>query len=100
MCKCALMLQKIPPSGGAPSYKLTLPHQIVNRRLHHLVDAGFELATSVTSQQTWQGSIAPRRNKDRSEYILQVTSATFPPGSGRPSFNANIGDNSQRSCIC
>ena len=65
-------LQKIPPSGGSPAYKLTLPHQVVHAQLLHLVDEVFELSPSTDAQQSWQGSIAPRRNKERSEYTLQV----------------------------
>ena len=67
-----LFLQKVPPSGGPPAFKLTLPHQVVHRHLLHLVDTDFDLAPSATAEQTWQGSIAPRRNKERSEYTLQV----------------------------
>ena len=66
------LLQKVPPSGGPPAFKLTLPHQVVHRHLLHLVDTDFDLAPSATAEQTWQGSIAPRRNKERSEYTLQV----------------------------
>ena len=68
-----MCLQKIPPSGGSPAYKLTLPHQVVHAQLLHLVDEVFELAPSVDAQQSWQGSIAPRRNKERSEYTLQAS---------------------------
>ena len=66
------LVQKVPPSGGSPVFKLTLPHSIVHTHLQHLIDADFEIASSATAVQCWQGSIAPRRNKDRSEYTLQV----------------------------
>jgi hypothetical protein len=69
------MLQKIPPSGAAPSFKLTLPHQVVHQYLLHLVDNDLELADSPNAEQTWHASIAPRRNKERSEFTLQVSDA-------------------------
>lgn len=65
-------MQKIPPSGSSPAYKLTLPHQIVRGHLLHLIERDFELASTPDAVHTWQGSIVPRRNKDRSEYTLQV----------------------------
>lgn len=65
-------MQRLPNSAAGPSYKLTLPHQVVNKYLLHLVDADLELASSATAKQVWHGSIAPRRNKERSEFTLQV----------------------------
>jgi len=65
-------MQKIPPSRAAPSFKLTLPHQVVHQYLLHLVDNDLELAGSPDAEQTWHGSIAPRRNKERGEFTLQV----------------------------
>lgn len=64
-------VKKIPPSGAAPSFKLTLPHQVVHQYLLHLVDNDLELAGSPDAKQTWHASIAPRRNKERSEFTLQ-----------------------------
>lgn len=66
-------MQKVPPSGAAPVFKLTLPHQIVHTHLSHLIDHEFEIATSPHSTNCWQGTITPRRNKNRSEYTLQVS---------------------------
>jgi hypothetical protein len=54
-------------------FKLTLPHRIVHTHLNHLIDTEFEIAVSATASHSWQGTIAPRRNKDRSEYTLQVS---------------------------
>ena len=68
----SLCAQKIPPSGAAPSFKLTLPHQVVHQYLLHLVDNDLELAGSPDAEQTWHASIAPRTNKERSEFTLQV----------------------------
>ena len=67
-----ISLQKVPPSGAAPVFKLTLPHRIVHTHLSHLIDTEFEIAVSANASHSWQGTIAPRRNKDRSEYTLQV----------------------------
>ena len=67
-----LILQRLPNSAAGPSYKLTLPHQIVHKFLLHLIDADIELASHPTARQVWHGSIAPRRNKERSEFTLQV----------------------------
>lgn len=64
--------QKVPASGAAPVFKLTLPHRIVSSYLSHLVEMEFEIVSSANMNQCWQGTIAPRRNKDRSEYTLQV----------------------------
>ena len=55
-------------------FKLTLPHRIVHTHLAHLIDTEFEIAVSANASHSWQGTIAPRRNKDRSEYTLQVSS--------------------------
>ena len=66
--------QKIPLSGVAPSFKLSLPQQYVQANLSHLVGVNLELATSATTEKAWQGSITPRRNKDRAEYTLRVRS--------------------------
>ena len=64
--------QKIPPSGAAPTFKLNLPHQIVHQHLLHLVDNDLELAGYPRAEQAWQASIVLRRNKERSEFTLQV----------------------------
>ena len=56
----------------APAFKLSLPLDVVNRYLSHLVNRDFELAASSSSPQCWQGQIMPRRNKERSEYTLKV----------------------------
>ena len=64
----------MPPSGASPVFKLTLPHRIVHSYLSHLVETEFEIAPSANSTTCWQGTIAPRRNKDRSEYTLQARS--------------------------
>ena len=68
-----LVVQKVPPSGAAPVFKLTLPHRVVHSHLSHLIDTDFEIATAVDATNSWQGTIAPRRNKDRSEYTLQIS---------------------------
>ena len=65
-------MQRIPPSGGAPAYKLTLPHGIVTQQLAHFIDTTFELAATEESCKCWQGRIGARRNKERSEFVLQV----------------------------
>lgn len=74
----------MPCAGGGPAFKLTLPHQIVHSHLLHLVDEGFELAPSAQVQTSWQASIAPRRNKERSEYTLQVNRAAHRRASASP----------------
>lgn len=66
-------MQKVPPSGVAPVFKLTLPHSVVHTHMVHLIDKEFDIATSATAPQTWHGRISPRRNKSRSEYTLQVS---------------------------
>ena len=83
LCICGAMLitaslQRLPNSAAGPSYKLTLPHQVVHKYMLHLVDADIELASHAEAKQVWHGSIAPRRNKERSEYTLQVRSWAFP----------------------
>lgn len=66
-------VQKVPPSGASPVFKLTLPHRVVHSQLSHLIDSNFEIVTSPDASHSWQGTIAPRRNKDRSEYTLQMS---------------------------
>ena len=74
MCSVWL-LQRIPRSALSPIYKLSLPHKFVMAHMSDLVDGRtFELASSATTRKVWYASIAPRRNRARREYCLQVRS--------------------------
>ena len=65
------MLQKVPATSVAPTYKLTLPAEVVCEALPHLIEKDFELVDT-TGQHVWSVSILPRKNKDKFEYTLQV----------------------------
>ena len=72
------VLQKVPATSVAPTYKLTLPAEVVCEALPHLIEKDFELVDT-TGQHVWSVSILPRKNKDKFEYTLQVFIVFYIP---------------------
>ena len=70
-------VQKVPASAVAPAFKLSLPLDVVNRSLSHLVNTDFELASSASAINCWQGQIMPRRNKERYAVFCCCLSASL-----------------------
>ncbi|KAK9803548.1 hypothetical protein WJX73_007642 [Symbiochloris irregularis] len=64
-------IKRIPPSGVAPAFKLSLPQNVVYAHLGHWVGRPFEMVATENSEQFWTGSIVPRRNKERAEFTLK-----------------------------
>lgn len=65
-------VQKVPATSVSPTYKLTLPSEVVSATLSHLVDRDFKLVAA-DRERIWDVSIVPRRNKDKFEYTLQAS---------------------------
>ena len=77
------------------------PAQVVNKYLSHLVNRDFELASSADTQQCWQGSIMPRRNKERNECgPVSLLSASVSSACRLTWWTACTGPLSQRSMFC
>jgi hypothetical protein len=56
----ALLVQKVPQTSVAPTYKLTLPSEFVAANLSHLVDQSFDLVDKEGSD-VWRVALLPRR---------------------------------------
>ncbi|KAK9808515.1 hypothetical protein WJX73_003586 [Symbiochloris irregularis] len=64
-------VKKVPSSGVAPIYKLSLPHKFVQAHLADAVGANFEIASACDLGRSWHASIISRRNRDRQEFCLK-----------------------------
>jgi hypothetical protein len=54
------VLQKVPQTSVAPTYKLTLPSEFVTANLSHLIDQSFDL-TDKEGKDVWRVALLPRR---------------------------------------